>query len=88
MFQSQRDMVTSVYLRDTAGLRTVCRVRKQNDSYSLQGVFPQQNEQGRIRVRATVSISFGIVDILSRPVIFLTIVVLEIFPILLQQLLD
>jgi len=81
-------MATSVYLRDTAGLRTACRVRKQNDFYSLQGVFPRQNGQGGIHVRATVSISLGIAGILSRSVIFLTIVVLEIFPILLQQLLD
>lgn len=81
-------MITSVYLRDIAGLRRVCRVQKQNDFCSLQGVFLQQNEQGEIPPRATVSISFRVVDILSRPVIFLTIVVLEVFPILLQQLLD
>lgn len=80
-------MITSMCLKATAGLRTESAGCENKDFYSPQGVFPQQNEQGRIHARAAVNISIGIVDILSRLVIFLTIVVLKILPVLLQQLL-
>lgn len=58
-----------MYLNDTAGLRTEPAGCENKHFYNPQGVFPQQNEQGRIHARAAMYISIGIVDILSRLVI-------------------